>query len=172
MNINQKLDAVFSLVERLRIAGIEAIVAGGCSRDIYHGKDPKDFDIIVDDWADPSLVVATLSDIQEFSIGAFFPMYDHDSSDRIKWCQKGKVNGVDVDVIAYAIPSVGDAPNHFDFNLNQYMTVKLNHIAYLTSPCWKDDPKDGLVAIRGDHSEKREAYIKAKWEEFYNGSHG
>lgn len=170
MNINQKLDAVFSLVDHLRIAGIDAIVAGGCSRDIYHGKDPKDFDIILDDHQEWRDVIAALCEVPGFERGRFFTMYDRDASDRVKWVQKGKVKGIDLDVIAYAIPSVCVAPEYFDFNLNQYTTVKLAYGVYLTSPCWKDDPKDGLVAIRGDHSTKREACIKAKWEGFYGAN--
>lgn len=176
MNITEKLNAVWSLVDRLQAVGIPSLVAGGCSRDIYHGKEPKDFDIIVNDWADSSDVRAALNTMFEWTEGQFFPMYDHDASDRIKWVQKGKVNGIDVDVIAYSIPEVSEAPNHFDFNLNQYMTLRAfrsdSSVTYFTVPCWKDDPKDGLVAIRGDHSEKREAYIKAKWEEEFYGSHG
>lgn len=174
MNLNDKLAVVFALVGDLKNHGIESIVAGGCSRDIYHGKDPKDFDIIVPGSAPAADVAALLTPLVESGKATnykFFPMYAEADSDRIEWVFKVTIAGVDLDIIRYAIDTVVDAPDYFDFNLNQYVTVEFPSGVYGTIPCWKDDPKDGLVAIRGDHTERREAYVKAKWEEFY-GSNG
>ena len=50
------LTAVIPIIQKLRSAGHEALIAGGCVRDHLLGRDPKDYDVATS--ATPQQVIA------------------------------------------------------------------------------------------------------------------
>lgn len=177
--MKSKIAAAFRIVDALHCAGIPAIIAGGCGRDVYHNIEPKDFDIIVPECASASAVQEALASSRGVSVGRFFPMYDKADGDRINWVQKATVDvdpedifsdHVDIDVIRYGIPFAFGAWKWFDFNLNQFRIMRTwgdGYVNYHAVFVGDRHPSKGLVKIRDDMSAKREEYIKAKWETLY-----
>lgn len=177
--MKSKIAAAFRIVDALYNAGIPAIIAGGCGRDMYHNIEPKDFDIIVPECAPADVVQRVLFDTKGVSVGRFFPMYDKADGDRINWVQKCDIqieqddifsDYVAIDVIRYGIPFAFEAYKWFDFNLNQFQIVRTwyeDEVNYFATFLGDQHPHKGLVKIRDDMSAKREEYIKAKWETIY-----
>jgi poly(A) polymerase len=60
--------AALGVVERLRAAGYEAYLAGGCVRDLLLGREPKDFDVATS--ATPGVVLGMFE--RTFAVGAHF----------------------------------------------------------------------------------------------------
>lgn len=116
------LQQAFDILEYLQGRGIKAIIAGGCARDLFFGVKPKDVDIVVAD--------AGLMDVAEALTEANIAcrahgFYNESTSDRIVGCLKLK--GVDIDVVVYDCHEVSDAIEAFDFNLNQFAIVGVQH---------------------------------------------
>jgi poly(A) polymerase len=63
-----QFEAALGIVERLRTAGYEAYLAGGCVRDLLLGRLPKDFDVATS--ATPDVVLAMFE--RTFAVGAHF----------------------------------------------------------------------------------------------------
>jgi len=63
-----QFEAALGVVERLRTAGYEAYLAGGCVRDLLLGRLPKDFDVATS--ATPDVVLAMFE--RTFAVGAHF----------------------------------------------------------------------------------------------------
>ncbi|HEY1160296.1 MAG TPA: CCA tRNA nucleotidyltransferase [Terracidiphilus sp.] len=63
-----QFDAALGVVERLRAAGYEAYLAGGCVRDLLLGREPKDFDVATS--ATPEVVLGLFE--RTFAVGAHF----------------------------------------------------------------------------------------------------
>src|SRR5580658_10240727 len=65
---SRQFDAAQGVVKRLRAAGHEAYLAGGCVRDLLLGREPKDFDVATS--AEPSAVLGMFE--RTFAVGAHF----------------------------------------------------------------------------------------------------
>jgi poly(A) polymerase len=63
-----QFEAALGVVERLRMAGYEAYLAGGCVRDLLLGRAPKDFDVATS--ATPDVVLGLFE--RTFAVGAHF----------------------------------------------------------------------------------------------------
>ncbi len=66
--LTQQFEAALGIVERLRAAGYEAYLAGGCVRDLLLGREPKDYDVATS--ATPDMVLGMFA--RTFSVGAHF----------------------------------------------------------------------------------------------------
>lgn len=144
--------------------GKRAIIAGGCARDVHFGIEPKDYDIILPRLAHYDNIRAALDALDVSYREMNFYRYNEGSeSDRVAYCFKFTYQGIDFDLLVYLIDEATEAPAHFDFNLNQFILDAEGQAEFVG----EFHPDEGLVAIRGDHSPKREAYVKAKYQQLY-----
>ena len=74
-----QFEAALGVVERLRAAGYEAYLAGGCVRDLLLGREPKDFDVATS--AEPGVVLEMFE--RTFAVGSHFGvvLVAHDEDD-------------------------------------------------------------------------------------------
>jgi len=68
MTRTEHFEAALSVVGKLRAAGYDAYLAGGCVRDLLLGREPKDFDVATS--ATPDLVLGLFE--RTFAVGAHF----------------------------------------------------------------------------------------------------
>jgi poly(A) polymerase len=66
--VTSQFEAALGIVEKLRAAGYEAYLAGGCVRDLLLGREPTDFDVATS--ATPDVVLAMFE--RTFAVGAHF----------------------------------------------------------------------------------------------------
>jgi putative nucleotidyltransferase with HDIG domain len=66
--ITRQFEAALGIVEKLRAAGHEAYLAGGCVRDLLLGREPKDYDVATS--ATPDVVLGLFA--RTFAVGAHF----------------------------------------------------------------------------------------------------
>ena len=66
--MTQQFEAALRVVERLRSAGYEAYLAGGCVRDLLLGREPRDYDVATS--AAPDVVLGLFP--RTFAVGAHF----------------------------------------------------------------------------------------------------
>ncbi|CBZ41996.1 nucleotidyltransferase [Pseudomonas phage phi15] len=150
-----------NLRDQLEALGFSVVIAGGFCRDVYFGEPPKDIDIVVaganreDPMASVALALATL----EVTCQAFH-VYNGASSDRLIGGFKCTGN---VDVVVYDIRDALDSPEHFDFNLNQFMLKGADfesaYVYYVGDTSWHE----GLVPVRQDYSDDRRNKMREKW---------
>lgn len=154
------LQGAFDIAEALIDAGIGAVIAGGCARDLYFGVAPKDIDIICAG-ASPELVTETLDKL--LLPYESFPKY-HTGSDSDRLQGVWKLHGAEIDVILYETEDVAEAISKFDYNLNQFAIVGMHRgieqaqIRYLGEEHWGK-----LVRLRDDARGPRAAKMEAKW---------
>ncbi|MDH1340548.1 hypothetical protein [Ectopseudomonas oleovorans] len=154
------LQAAFDLLDLLKSKGIEAIIAGGCARDIFFGVKPKDIDIIVVD-TEMDVVEAILAEANVAAVG--FHLYRGETtSDRI--IGGFKLVGAEIDVVLYSCNTVSEAIDAFDFNLNQFAIVDTRHgidgafVRFVGKHHWGQ-----LVAVREDASPSRKGRM---WDKY------
>lgn len=116
------------------------LVAGGAARDIYHGVEPKDYDVVFSNKVTPSMVIDALSRITttETSIIDTFNFHskrkhfaDEDtqvsccsSDDRILHGIKVRVDdSPEIDLLIYNVASITEIPSMFDYNINQFVML-------------------------------------------------
>ena len=68
MPTTRQFDAALGIVAKLRTAGYEAFLAGGCVRDLLLGREPKDYDVATS--ATPDVVLGLFP--RTFAVGAHF----------------------------------------------------------------------------------------------------
>lgn len=68
MTDSHQFGAALAIVERLRTAGFEAYLAGGCVRDLLLGREPSDYDVATS--ATPDVVLGMFE--RTFAVGAHF----------------------------------------------------------------------------------------------------
>src|ERR1035437_5984835 len=68
LTVTRQFEAALGIVERLRAAGYEAYLAGGCVRDLLLGRAPHDFDVATS--ATPDVVLGLFE--RTFAVGAHF----------------------------------------------------------------------------------------------------
>ncbi len=66
--VTRQFDAALGIVGKLRAAGYEAYLAGGCVRDLLLGREPKDYDVATS--ATPEVVLGLFE--RTFAVGAHF----------------------------------------------------------------------------------------------------
>ena len=66
--VTRQFEAALGIVEKLRAAGYEAYLAGGCVRDLLLGREPKDYDVATS--ATPDVVLGLFE--RTFAVGAHF----------------------------------------------------------------------------------------------------
>lgn len=154
------LQAAFDLLDYLKARGFEAIIAGGCARDIFFGVKPKDIDIIVVDTTMDEVGQA-LAEANVAAVG--FHMYRGEvTSDRI--IGGYKLTSADIDVVVYRCNTVSEAIDAFDFNLNQFAIVDTRHgidgayVRFVGKHHWGQ-----LVAVREDSSPSRRGRMVDKY---------
>ena len=121
---------------------IKHIIAGGFARDINHGKQPRDLDIIA--------VGATVEELDKIldpylDLNKVAPDLNYETCGRIieVWALKGNI-----DVILYDASTLREAIAMFDYNINQYVCVG-SQIEY-----WGEN-EGTLVRLREDlHPER------------------
>lgn len=148
------------LRDKLEALGFSVVIGGGFARDVYFGEPPKDIDIVVAarTWPDPIGDVKGALEHLEVTAQAFH-VYNGASSDRL-------IGGFkcvgSVDVVVYDIRDALDAPNHFDFNLNQFLLKGADfdsaYVYYVGDTSWHE-----LAPVRQDYSDDRKAKMHEKW---------
>ena len=68
MPATRQFEAALRIVEKLRAAGYEAYLAGGCVRDLLLGREPEDYDVATS--ATPDVVLEMFP--RTFAVGAHF----------------------------------------------------------------------------------------------------
>lgn len=154
------LQAAFDLLDLLKSKGIEAIIAGGCARDIFFGVKPKDIDIIVVD-TEMDVIEAIMAEANVAAVG--FHLYRGETtSDRI--IGGFKLVGAEIDVVLYRCNTVSEAIDAFDFNLNQFAIVDTRHgidgafVRFVGKHHWGQ-----LAAVREDASPSRQGRM---WDKY------
>lgn len=176
------LKVALKVLEAIRArADDTAVIAGGCARDIASGVTPKDYDIIVSVNAKSIILKAIARELDDgdsyrrFSFGSAEARQageanSYSETDRVRSCIKFTHMGVDFDILTYNVENAMESIEHFDFNLNQFFIAdRVDGKSHFGGKL-EDHPSLGLKAIRGDHSERREAYITAKWNVLYNNN--
>lgn len=155
--LESDINAARGLNSQLPVYGL---LAGGCARDVHFGIEPKDWDIVFGR-------DVTLSQI-EFSLREngicgwqVFPFYNKGLNDRIKLCVKFNFEGESYDVLVYDVEYAHSVVKEFDFNLNQFFISRRedHHTFYAGAT----NLRDGLVAVRGDHSFERGEKMTLKY---------
>ncbi|QNJ57283.1 tRNA maturase [Pseudomonas phage Stalingrad] len=127
---------------------------------MYFGEPPKDIDIIVASryLSDPMVDVAKALETLEVTNQAFH-VYNGASSDRLIGGFKCVNN---VDVVVYELHDALNAPEHFDFNLNQFLLkgddFESAYVYYVGDTSWHE-----LTPVRQDFSDDRKAKMHEKW---------
>lgn len=161
-------------VELLQAQGLHAAIAGGYVRDLVHGVEPKDIDVVcsLDGGADDKEyygeLVRLVSQFRMLYPSLVYVTYESyletiEGDDRLSCVLKIAGCDKDIDVIFYqctdnGIPGILD---QFDCNLNQYALVDGEPKFF-----GEQVPPQGLVFLRDCYLE-RELKMTKKWEEFY-----
>lgn len=164
----KQVKVALQVLEGIRQFAPTAIIAGGCARDIAHGAVPKDFDIIVPMGTPISSLKEHLKALAEGGSYCAFVFSDgeggYSEDDRVVLCIKATIKGVDFDVLLYNVTDDAlKAVAYFDANLSQYVLTKDGSARFAGD----HHPNEGLRWVRGDSSEKRREYIRAKHRGFY-----
>ena len=154
------LQAAFDILDYLKSRGLEAIIAGGCARDIFFGVKPKDIDIIVANSSMDELEVL-LAEANVAAVG--FHMYRGEvTSDRI--IGGYKLVGSEIDIVLYRTNTTSEAIDAFDFNLNQFAIVDTRngidgaYVRFVGKHHWGQ-----LVAVREDTTASRRGRM---WDKY------
>lgn len=160
---------------------VGGVISGGAARDLWYGVVPKDYDIIISKDKNPYDILEILSGTYGVSDIRFFSFYQEDGVveedfDRILWVFKCKYIGVEVDVISYNMEEGGNPCDLFDFNINQFTLSEVYPEDELGNPTLlstfmgdmqyfhKSLGITSLKQIRKDVREKRNEYLREKWE--------
>lgn len=131
---------------------IQTVICGGCARDVWFGIDPKDVDIMIFGGADEDTIDQAVG---ELGASLSLHIYNERYLDRLEhiW----KVKDKPIDILLYNCETALEVVEALDFNINQFVLVSPTDSRY-----WGNTGLDTLVVVRGDHSYKREAYMREK----------
>jgi hypothetical protein len=169
--MSESLQTALSIADALRRVGIPCVIAGGAARDIYHGREPKDYDIVVLDDLDVSEVLRQIvedipgqfRDLEYFGEGT--SMRDCEDAN-LDWVVKFTRDGTEFDLIQFrSLPSTPqEVVEAFDCTLNM---------------AWLDDEgavqthdlfplPGGRVRLRPlcDYPAERVNYLRGKYEDY------
>lgn len=169
------LKAVFLVQEALLEIGIQTVLAGGAVRDIIHGNQPKDYDLICLGYEDNiSEVAGHLVDkpyvewMEPFGEGASMK---ENTDDNLAWVVKLGVLGTPIDLIQYAdnLGTPEEVVESFDCTLNMCwlpsMHFNLNDI--VKHPSFPKHIGDKVLMLPLAHNPKqRRDYIQRKYPQY------
>lgn len=129
MDLYDQKTAVQTVLGLLRDDGYAAYVVGGAARDLHHGREPKDYDILILAEAEIEDVIEVLlerddiiSAMVAFGDGASMAPAEEAprAHSRLDWVLKLAVSGVDIDVLKYTddFETPQEAVENFDLSLN------------------------------------------------------
>lgn len=168
-----KLDKVIEFLEKLKESlGNDYLIAGGCARDMYHGRTPKDYDVVFDNktnFQEMKFCIRELG-IEVIDTFNFFSKNKHfdtesqvsccSSDDRILFGVKVKLEGdIEVDLLIYNCAELLDIPDMFDYNINQFIIAYGRKVVF----CGSHPPiRYGLKPVRGLGDSPRDMKRKEK----------
>lgn len=157
-------------------------IAGGSARDVWHGREPKDFDLLVlcgdavtEDVEDLAAHArrAVLEDIPEATdVNAYFTYRDQKAGS-IAYCIKFNVDGVAFDLIEHMLccTTPKKQVENFDCTLNMawFIEDEDGALQVVTHPRFNETVRTGCVrhlsSIDGD-IERRWEYLRGKYPEY------
>lgn len=119
-----KKETALCLLHHLEQAGIAACIAGGAARDLYHGNEPKDFDIVLLCPVDEDDLVHALKrlciPVKQFGSGCDTVSMNSATEERLDYVVKANLLGTECDIISLrAQPTTPqEAVELFDCTLN------------------------------------------------------
>ena len=168
-----KLDKVLEFLEKLKESlGKDYLIAGGCARDIYHGRTPKDYDVVFDNKTNFQEMQTAISKmgvniVDSFNFHSKNKHFDEgslvsccSSDDRIMYGIKVKLEGdIEVDLLIYNCEDLLEIPKMFDYNINQFVINSMG----LSSFVGTEHPNVyGLQPVRGLGDSPRDIKRKEK----------
>lgn len=168
-----QVSVALKFLQGVRLHSPTATIAGGCARDLFHGRVPKDFDIVVPlgtnlfTLKNHIRAVAEEGSYRAFVFGERGPDgVGYSEDDRVIMCIKATFDGVAFDVLLYNVNGHAlEALEHFDANLNQFFLDDTGTPYYGGNR--HHHPKNGLKWVRDDANAKRKEYIQAKHQALY-----
>lgn len=137
LGINEVVQSVLNQIDTCTIDNCPVLVgypAGGCARDVLYGASTKDVDILVpmgEHLTEPEAfyVAGSICDYLSGVLDA--PSYcvfayqkgdtekGHDFDERLYFCVKTHINGVDTDILGSRYSSIQEILDNFDCTMNQ-----------------------------------------------------
>lgn len=137
LGINKVVQSVLNQIDTCTIDNCPVLVgypAGGCARDVLYGASTKDIDILVPmgeflSEAEAFYIAGSICDYLRRALGV--PAYcvfayqkgetekGHDFDERLYFCVKTCINGVDVDILGSRYGSIQEILDNFDCTMNQ-----------------------------------------------------
>lgn len=171
ITLNDIPEQVRKVREDLLGLGVNLVIAGGSIRDIYHGRDCKDFDLVL--LAGNGLLGELLyrEKIQTYlgNITTFreYKNYTENCNSRFGSCMKTNIDGIEIDIVEMRdlegkLPkTLHEVFNLFDFNLNQFGIDEKGefHTNF-------DSDSGEIVSVREDYLQARMEYLKGKYPQY------
>jgi len=136
-------------LSKLTGLNLEWVILGGYARDKYHGKEPKDLDIIV--YNTGEVPISTMIKL-EMAMQKYVHK-EHEGSDdggdgRIEEVLTYKIEGIVVDLIFWTKKhtTVESVINSFDYNINQYIYDFKSGVSSFLGR------NEGMVIKTGEHT--------------------
>lgn len=169
------LKAVFLVQEALLEIGIQTVLAGGAVRDIIHGNQPKDYDLVCLGYEDDVMdVINLLVDkpfvdvLKVYGDGEY--VADNDD-ENLAWVLKLNVLGTSIDIIQYAdrLETPKEVVESFDCTLNMCwlppMHFNLNDI--VKHPSFPKQIGDKVLMLPlANNPKQRRDYIQRKYPQY------
>ena len=128
----------------------EAIIAGGCLRDLDHGKEPKDIDIFVEDWKFPYLDVPL-----GFTKKGKKTFYFHQGADEVIKLDYGDLPVEFIKMEGAHTPWA--VLNRFDFGINR---IAWDGKEFYISEYYKLDKENKCVTMRSACNESHFKFLR------------
>jgi len=113
------LEEAQSVMKTIRAAGLDCYIAGGYARDVYHGQQAKDIDVVVLLTGENRHVGVRMELYHTLKPDATFDEYHGHEQDTPEFVACAKVGNVDV--LFYDCATIIDVVACFDCNLNGYV---------------------------------------------------
>lgn len=168
-----KLDKVIEFLEKLKESlGKDYLISGGCARDIYHDRTPKDYDVVFDNKTNfkemqTAIYKMGVNIIDSFNFHSTNKHFDEESlvsccssDDRIMYGVKVKLEeDIEVDLLIYNCEDILVIPKMFDYNINQFV---INSEELLSFVGTEHPNLYGLQPVRGLGNSPRDIKRKEK----------
>lgn len=171
ITLNDIPEQVRKVREDLLGLGVNLVIAGGSIRDIYHGRDCKDFDLVLLAPEYKVYEVLYRNTIKNY-LGGFanfreFKNYTENCNSRFGSCMKTEIDGIQIDIVEMRdlqgkLPkTLQEVFNLFDFNLNQFGIDEKGE--FYTN---FDSDSGEIVSVREDYLLARMEYLKGKYPQY------
>jgi tRNA nucleotidyltransferase/poly(A) polymerase len=172
MEVKDIPDAWKYMLHKIQEVFPQAIIAGGCLRDLQNGKPIKDVDIFINDDLSNGSISDTKTELQ-ILMPELITVCTNEYSNQGVSLMMRNVQGVfryDVDGNHYEI-IVGSTEacdiNHFDFGICQ---IKYDNKELVFTDAYEQDTKNKVIRVLNDHGHertvKRIARMQAKYPDF------